>query len=116
MSIEQEIDAAAKAIGAVWDEKGDVPFPFYPRELRILAKAAIDAAARVRATEPQQAASIACGVCELCPTVHVNLIDDTGAVFATASVPVAIGPSFIRQFQDELIKVAGRPAVSGRQQ
>lgn len=45
----EEIDAAAKAIQDKADEIGDPPFPFYPRELRAFAEAALKAAERVRA-------------------------------------------------------------------
>jgi hypothetical protein len=111
MASEKEIAVAAAAIDAVWKRNGEAPFPFYPRELRTLAEVALEAAARVRAEQPQQAVSIAIGVCEVCPAVHVNLIDGTGAVYATASVPVEVGSTFIKRFRDGLIEAAARRPV-----
>ena len=83
----------------------------------LLARAACDAGARVRAVERsdvQEAASINCGACDFCAAVHVNLIDESGEIFATASVPAAIGEEFIARFRTAMSEVAKRSPAPGR--
>lgn len=60
--------------------------------------------------------SISCEVCDSCSGVHVNFHDETGEIFASATVPASSGKKFIAHFR-ECLRITGRfqPAPQGRQ-
>jgi threonine dehydrogenase-like Zn-dependent dehydrogenase len=64
--------------------------------------------------QARQAANIDCGTCDFCAAVHVNLMDENHSIFATASVPAAVGEEFISRFRECLSELGSRcsaPAV-----
>ncbi|MDQ2084778.1 hypothetical protein RA307_31755 [Xanthobacteraceae bacterium Astr-EGSB] len=60
--------------------------------------------------------SITVGACDVCPAVHVNLLDDRGEVFATGALPVELIDLFVRRLQDAKRTLVMRHAApAGRQ-
>lgn len=47
-----------------------------------------------------EATTVTVGMCDFCPAVHVNLRDEGGTVFATASIPIAGMEQFIAMLRD----------------
>ena len=64
----------------------------------------------------EEAVTVAVGVCDFCPAVHVNFRDGNGDCFATASVPVANCAGFIRKFQEALAEIHRRHSTPTRKQ
>jgi hypothetical protein len=56
-----------------------------------------------------EATSISLGVCDFCRTVHVNLLDATGEILASAGVPVEIAEAFIEGFRAQVAIIQARP-------
>lgn len=63
----------------------------------------------------KEAASISCGTCDFCPAVHVNLINENGEVFATASVPIENCEPFITNFRRCMSELTS-PRTTARRQ
>lgn len=64
----------------------------------------------------REAKGISCHACDFCPAVHVNLLDHTGEIFATASVAAGDGEAFIAMFRAAMAQVATRCAAPARRQ
>jgi hypothetical protein len=64
----------------------------------------------------REAASISMGACDFCPSVHVNLLDSAGQVFASASVLTGDGEAFIAMFRAAMAQVATRCAAPAMRQ
>lgn len=65
---------------------------------------------------PREAASISCGSCDFCAAVHVNLLNENGDVFATASVPAYVADEFIARFRMCMTEIANRVSAPLRRQ
>lgn len=75
-----------------------------------------DAAKHLAEAKIEEAVSITIGACDFCPAVHVNLRDQDGDIFATASVPVVIGEDFIARFRAAMAELATRHSAPVRRQ
>lgn len=66
--------------------------------------------------EVEGAAKVTCGSCDFCPSVHINLIDGDGELFATAALPVASLDAFIKQLRDCAGEIMTRSRAPARRQ
>lgn len=63
-----------------------------------------------------EAASIRAVACDFCPAVHVDLLDENGECFATASVPREHFDPFIAQFREAVVSLEKRHSAPPRKQ
>ena len=60
-----------------------------------------------------QAATVHCAPCNSCRAIHINLVNDSGKVFATAVIPLSGAPGFIRGFEEEMKAALAIPGITG---
>jgi hypothetical protein len=54
-------------------------------------------------------AAINCHACDFCAAVHIDLFDENGVKFATASLPAQNWQPFIERFRNCMMEIRKRP-------